>query len=68
MKQILELSGVQLNIQGNTIFAKGKYTQKKLVVYPAMWKKPVADGTIFVSDVYMKYAKPYALKEIVNSL
>ena len=68
LEQILELSGVHLNVQGNTIYAKGKYAQKKLVVYPAMWKKPVADGTVFVSDAYLKYAKPYALNLIVNSL
>ena len=68
MEQILELSGVHLDVQENGIFAKGKYAQKKLVVYPAMWKKPVADGTVFVSDAYMKYAKPYALKAISDNL
>lgn len=29
---------------------------------------PLALNTIFVSDVYLKYAKPYALKTIVDSL
>lgn len=38
------------------------------VVYPAMWTKPIEENTIFVSDAHLKYAKPYALKTILDSL
>ena len=34
------------------------------VCYPSMWAKPSASNTIFVSDSYLKYAKPYAVKTI----
>ena len=51
-----------------TVWAEGCYGKKKVIVYPAMWTKPVEENTIFVSDVYLKYAKPYALKTIVDSL
>ena len=39
-----------------------------VVVYPAIWAKPIEENTIFVSDVHLKYAKLYALKTILDSL
>ena len=36
-----------------------------LIVYPAMWVEPHRPGTIFVSDAYLKYAKPYAVQKII---
>lgn len=68
LKQILQLSGVRIDVSHETVWAEGCYGKKKVIVYPAMWKKPVEENTIFVSDVYLKYAKPYALKTIVDSL
>lgn len=68
LKQILQLSGVRIDVSYETVWAEGCYGKKKVIVYPAMWKKPVEENTIFVSDVYLKYAKPYALKTIVDSL
>ena len=46
----------------------GKYSKKKIIVYPAMWSKPTSTDTIFVSDANLKYAKPYALKTILDNL
>ena len=68
LKQILQLSGVRIDVSHETVWAEGCYGKKKVIVYPAMWTKPVEENTIFVSDVYLKYAKPYALKTIVDSL
>lgn len=68
LAQILELSGINIDIRMNPIFAEGPFCKKKVVVYPAMWNKPIAENTIFVSDSYLKYAKPYALKSIIDSL
>lgn len=68
LAQILRLSGVRMDTTGNTIVAVGVYAKKKIVVYPAMWAKPRKDGTIFVSDSQLKYAKPLALKSIVEDL
>ena len=68
LAQILRLSGVNVDITGNHIFASGRYGQKKVVVYPAMWARPHDRDTIFVSDSQLRFAKPLALKSIVESL
>ena len=46
----------------------GRRNIKKVVVYPAMWVEPHAAGTIFVSDAYIKYAKPYAVQKILDNI
>jgi len=38
----------------------------KLVIYPAMWVEPQSPNTIYVSDAYIKYAKPYAVQKILD--
>ncbi len=68
MGHILQLSGVHLNTESDTIWATGNLGTKRVVVYPAMWKKPVGENTVYVSDVHLKHAKPYALKTIVECL
>ena len=68
LAQILQLSGVTIYLNQAPIEAEGRYSKKKVVVYPSMWAKPSASNTIFVSDSYLKYAKPYAVKTIVDSL
>lgn len=68
LAQILQLSGVAIHLNQAPIEAEGRYSKKKVVVYPSMWAKPSASNTIFVSDSYLKYAKPYAVKTIVDSL
>lgn len=55
-----------LLVTNNEIVAKHRGREVKLVVYPAMWKEPREDGTIYVSDAYIKYAKPYAVQKILN--
>ena len=32
-----------------------------------MWKEPKEEGTVFVSDAYIKYAKPYAVERIIKA-
>ena len=68
MKQILTLSGIRLDLDGTPITAQGHYGKKEISVYPAMWTKPAKEGTIFISDANLKYAKPYALKSIVDAI
>lgn len=68
LKQILQISGVNIDIGHKPALVEGRYGQKKVVVYPAMWTKPIDGNTIFVSDAHLKYAKPYALKTILDSL
>jgi hypothetical protein len=37
-------------------------------VYPAMWKRPEQNNTIFVSEAHLKYAKPYAVESIKDQM
>ena len=66
LESILRVSGCTLLVTNNEIVAKHRGREVKLVVYPAMWKEPREDGTIYVSDAYIKYAKPYAVQKILN--
>ena len=65
LESILRVSGCTLLVTNNEIVAKHRGREVKLVVYPAMWKEPREDGTIYVSDAYIKYAKPYAVQKIL---
>lgn len=66
--QILQLSGITIELNQTPIEVEGRYNKKNVIVYSAMWAKPSISNTIFVSDLYLKYAKPYALKTIIDSL
>ena len=68
LEQILQISGIHIDVNHESVWAEGRYSKKKVVVYPAMWTKPIEENTIFVSDAHLKYAKPYALKTILDSL
>lgn len=64
---ILKQSGCEIITDGEIMATRQKNT-KKVVVYPAMWVEPCAAGTIFVSDAYIKYAKPYAVQKILDNI
>lgn len=64
---ILKQSGCEIT-SSSEIIATGRRNTKKVVVYPAMWVEPHAAGTIFVSDAYIKYAKPYAVQKILDNV
>ena len=64
---ILKQSGCKIITDGEIIATRRKNT-KKVVVYPAMWVEPCAAGTIFVSDAYIKYAKPYVVQKILDNI
>lgn len=65
---ILKQMGCTLVSENNSIVAKKGNKEKKVIVYPAMWVEPIERETIFISDAYLKYAKPYALQKILESL
>ncbi len=50
------------------MYVTRKGQEKKIVVYPAMWIEPRCANTIYVSDFYIKYAKPYAVQKILDAL
>ena len=64
---ILKQSGCNVTIESD-IIAIGRKSSKKIVIYPAMWVEPHAANTIFVSDAYIKYAKPYAVQKILDNI
>ncbi len=68
LEQILQNSGVRISFAHDEILAEGCREKKKLIVYPAMWTKPEKGDTIFISDAQLKYARPYALKSILDNL
>ncbi len=61
---ILNQKGYKIEFTHNSIFIAKGTEKRKIAVYPAMWMEPVESGTIFVSDAYLKFAKPYALQKI----
>lgn len=67
LESILRVSGCTLVTLDNGILVKRKgRKEKKLVVYPAMWKEPQQEDTVYVSNAYIKYAKPYAVQKILS--
>ncbi len=65
---ILSYQGIELDYCNNDIFVVRNGIRKRLVVYPAMWKEPVDQNTIYVSDFLIKNAKPYAVKKISTNV
>lgn len=50
----------------DTIFCTFKGETRKIVVYPAMIREPHKAGVIAVSDAFLKFAKPYAVRMITE--
>lgn len=68
ISSILNAAGYQISTESKEIRISKNGNVKNLVIYPAMWKKPKQSGTIFVSDTFVKIAKPYAIKEIEQQI
>ena len=66
LESILRVSGCTLVALDDGILVKRKGKERKLVVYPAMWKEPQQEDTVYVSNAYIKYAKPYAVQKILS--
>ena len=65
---ILKLSNCEIEFTENKIFANSKRARKEIVIYPAMLVEPRQSNTIFISDAYLKFAKPYAVQKIIDNL
>ncbi len=70
LKHILSSAEAGITVQesGETIWAVRGRMKKEIVVYPAMWAKPISDDVIYISDSQLMYAKPHALKTIIENL
>lgn len=67
LEQILEMSGYNIDVFGDSTMIRKRGIQKKIVVYPAMWVEPFKKDVIFVSDFSIKYARPYAMQKIIEN-
>lgn len=67
LTHILEMSGCKINIMSDSITVHRHGENKQIVVYPAMWVEPYSKDTIYISDSYIKYAKPYAVQKIIEN-
>ena len=65
---ILRHSGCEIDYAGSKIVVQRRGKEKVLVVFPGMLVEPRRNDTIYVSDAYIKYAKPYALQKILNEM
>lgn len=65
---ILNSAGCQITRRENEIELVRYGQKKKLVIYPAMCVEPEGADLISVSDAYLKYAKPYALKKMIDNI
>ena len=66
LRDILKEYGCNVRFTGKDITANTAGNSKELIVYSAMWAEPCRTGSIFVSDVLLKLAKPYALQKILD--
>ncbi len=67
MESILERLGYQIRFVNESIQISSNGREKKLIVYPAMWKEPKDPEVIFISEVLIKHAKPYAINKLTES-
>ena len=65
--RILDRAGYHVWSDRAGIFVSSQKQEKEIVVYPAMWTEPVQSDNIYVSDACLKYAKPYAVRRIMDS-
>lgn len=65
---ILRYYGCEINLATDQILVKRGSKQKEVIIYPAMLVEPRKANIIFVSDAYLKFAKPYAVQKILDNI
>ena len=68
LEPIMEYYGIKIQLQDDSFIVTKKDNSKKLVIYPEMKYVEADDKIIYVSDAYIKYARPYALRKIIEGL
>jgi len=68
LTHVLSRSRCKLSFAKDAIEISRENNTKKVVVYPAMWTEPKTQDTIYVSDAYLKFAKPYAVQKIIENI
>lgn len=66
LESIVRLYGFDICCDNGHIQLNKQGVKKYITVYPAMMIEPEDENTVFISDQQLKYAKPFALKKILN--
>lgn len=67
LSHVLEDAGFSIIKEKHQIVIEKNNTRKRIEAYPAMWVEPSENNTIYISDAYLKYAKPYAVQKIKDA-
>lgn len=68
LRGILKYYGCNLSCSDKNILITKGNQEKKVIIYPAMMIENHKKDTIYISDAYLKYAKPYAVQKILDNL
>lgn len=52
---------------GDQIYITHNNNRKEIVIYPSMLKQPSSKNIVYLSEAYLKYAKPYSLDAILSA-
>ncbi len=64
---VLKENRVEVAHTNDSLILKAGDKTKTLLIYPAMWKQPAEQGLISISDATMRYARPMALKLMLDA-
>ena len=67
LESIVRLYGVDVRYDNGHILLDKSGMTKFITVYPAMRIEPFDEDTVLISDQQIKYAKPFAVKKIVDA-
>lgn len=67
LRNILDSSGYTISFEPAGIFVSSQARKKEIIIYPAMWTTPPNNGNIYISDILLKIARPYAVRKIMEA-
>lgn len=67
LRNILDSSGYAISFEPTGIFVSSQARKKEIIIYPAMWTTPPNNGNIYISDILLKIARPYAVRKIMEA-
>ena len=67
LRNIWDSSGYAISFEPTGIFVSSQARKKEIIIYPAMWTTPPNNGNIYISDILLKIARPYAVRKIMEA-
>ena len=70
LRQLLRDEGITIAADSSTVTVKRGSKNKRCIVHPALMKRPsrMVGDSLYVSIEALKYAKPFALKRIMDAI